>query len=599
LLVLAVVVPTACVLWFMHAAVRNERMAVRQKLADAYGGQLEAAARQVDLHWQERAAELEASGGAESGVPEPRSAEWEIATALEFARGEHEKAAMAYARVAQKAPDAALAARALQGQARCLAKAGRLEDAVPILTVTLADDTYREARSPRGRLIAPNALLMALELMAGAGHPRYDATLQALSARLADYGEPLLPPAQRRFLMLRLREVAPEAAPLPTLAAEELANEYLETGPPPPAGFSGLWRTALDGVWRLGSPDGRVVALLSAESIAQETGVLLEAEVPLTGMKLEMIRPGQALGDPAPFLTATAGERLPGWRLALLLEGDDPFRAATGRQTTLYLWTGFLVVAFTAIIALLVGRHLLRQVKLTRLKNDFIATVTHELKTPLAAMRVLVDTLLDGHYRDQQRAEEYLRLVSKENERLSRLIDNFLTFSRMERNKQVFELTEIRPAEIVEAAADVVRSRFEQQGCRLDVKIAPDLPTVVGDRDALVTVALNLLDNAFKYSENERQITVRLYSDDSDVCFEVEDNGIGLSPRAVRRIFERFYQVDSSLSRSAGGCGLGLSIVKFIVDAHGGSVGVTSRPGEGSVFRVKLPAVRRAATHRT
>jgi signal transduction histidine kinase len=133
----------------------------------------------------------------------------------------------------------------------------------------------------------------------------------------------------------------------------------------------------------------------------------------------------------------------------------------------------------------------------------------------------------------------------------------------------------------------------------LDVKIAPDLPTVVGDRDALVTVALNLLDNAFKYSENERQITVRLYSDDSDVCFEVEDNGIGLSPRAVRRIFERFYQVDSRLSRSAGGCGLGLSIVKFIVDAHGGSVGVTSRPGEGSVFRVKLPAVRRAATHRT
>ena len=159
----------------------------------------------------------------------------------------------------------------------------------------------------------------------------------------------------------------------------------------------------------------------------------------------------------------------------------------------------------------------------------------------------------------------------------------------MERRKQAFEFADVRVEEIVREAQDAVRERFEAPGCRFDVEIAPNLPMITGDRDALITVILNLLDNAYKYSEDDKHIVLRAYAADANVCLEVEDNGAGLSPRAIKKIFDRFYQVDQSLSRETGGCGLGLSIVKFIVDAHGGKIDVKSQVEKGSTFTVKLP----------
>ena len=202
---------------------------------------------------------------------------------------------------------------------------------------------------------------------------------------------------------------------------------------------------------------------------------------------------------------------------------------------------------------------------MTQLKNDLLATVSHELKTPLASMRLLVETLLDGRYDDPQRVREYLELIFKENDRLSRLVDNFLSFSRMERNKQNFERVEITASEVARSAAAALGDRSNAPGCRLDVEIASDLPRIYADPDAMVTAILNLLDNAYKYSGDRKQIVLRAYAEGREVCFAVRDNGIGLSARARSKIFERFYQVDQSLSRRGSGCGLGLSIVRFIV----------------------------------
>ena len=204
-------------------------------------------------------------------------------------------------------------------------------------------------------------------------------------------------------------------------------------------------------------------------------------------------------------------------------------------------------------------------------------------------MRVLVDTLLEGRYHNQQQVEEYLQLVSKENARLSRLIDNFLTFSRMERNKRSFEMATAFPAQIARDAAEAVRTKFSENHCTFDLDISDGLPEIYADQDALVTVLIDLLDNACKYTYEEKQIQLRTFTDNGFVCFQVRDNGVGLSKRALKKVFERFYQADQSLSRPAEGCGLGLSIVKFIVDAHQGTVTVESRPGEGSVFTVRIP----------
>jgi signal transduction histidine kinase len=291
------------------------------------------------------------------------------------------------------------------------------------------------------------------------------------------------------------------------------------------------------------------------------------------------------------FHSISTGPHLPGWHLALSVTDEQSLAATAHKQIATHLWIGTLVIAAMSIVALLIAGVIRRQMRLTRLRNDLVATVTHELKTPLSSMRLLVDTLLDDQQPEHQKVREYLQLIAKENTRLSRLIDNFLAFSRMERNKHAFEFRQMEASAVVDAAVEAVRERLSAPGWRFDVDVAPDLPHLVADQDALVTVVLNLLDNAYKYTGADKHIVLRAYAQEGSVCFEVEDNGIGLAPRDAKKVFKRFYQVDRSLSRTTGGVGLGLSIVEFIVAAHGGRVRVTSRLGHGSKFTVSIPCV--------
>jgi len=624
LLLAAVLVPTACVLYFMTEAMRNERLAVRQKLEQVYRGQLIDARGQLDKYWRDKLTaltEIDPEAGAAqvfaslvttavcdsaliydstgrlsypaiappSAVEkEPDTEDWVQAGKLEYDELDAGGAATLYGKIAEKAENADVAARALQAQARCLVRAGETQAAIEILAAKLAEPKFRDAADSLGRFIVPNAQLLALQLMGDSAHPEFSGTLEHLVEGLKDYRQAAMPSSQRRFLMRELVTLVPHPPAFPTLAAEELAADVVETGAPIPEA-SGLQPTPLGSVWQLASPDRTAVGLFLQERILADMRELIEGQISLADVSARVLVPSE-VHPREPFLAIPAGEHLPDWQLALYLEGPDPFDAAADRQVAAYFWTGLLVIVIIALLALLVARHLGRQMKLARLKNDFIATVSHELKTPLSSTRVLVDTLLEGNYRDQQQVGEYLRLVAKENERLSHLIDNFLTFSRMERKKEAFEFAEVSPGDIVTSAAEVVASKFEAAGFRFDVHAEPILPTVLADRDALATVLLNLLDNAYKYSGNDRQVALRAYEVDGQVCFEVEDHGMGMSRRASRKVFDRFYQADRSLSRSAGGCGLGLSIVQFIVKAHGGRVTVASEPGKGSTFTVKLPA---------
>jgi len=631
LLVAAVLIPTAGVLWFMGIAVRNERLTVRHKLQETYQAQLSEAADHLDRIWADRAAaladaaagrsaaecfaELVRSGQCDSAVvrdtdgadcypsvcPTTATAEravayeWRRAHRLEFENADPAAAAETYAAIAAATDDANTAARALQARARCLVKAGGKPEALDLLTSVAGNETYADARDEQGRLIVPNLHLLLLQLSADPDDARYRDSAEALTRRVSDYGPPLLTSQQRVFLMRRLQEVV-GGPPLPMLDAEELAAEYLATNPEaaPPDELS---PTALPGVWRLASTDCGVTALYGEERLLAEAGDLLAKEI-ATADVLPLLPDG---GPPTeePFITIPARGRLPGWRLALYLKGEDPFAEAAARQTTVYVWTGLIVVGAVALVALIVGRYVLVQIKLTALKNSFVATVTHELKTPLASMRVLVDTLLDGRQHDERQVGEYLQLVARENARLSRLIDNFLTFSRMERGKVAFELVPIHLHAVINEAAETFRERCSSCECRFDVDVEEDLPPIVGDPDALLTVVLNLLDNAYKYSGESKRIGLRAYANGEDVRVEVTDTGVGIPRRALRKVFDRFYQVDRSLSRGVGGCGLGLSIVRFIVDAHGGTVTVRSRPGEGTTFTVTLPVDFAATVHQT
>ena len=233
--------------------------------------------------------------------------------------------------------------------------------------------------------------------------------------------------------------------------------------------------------------------------------------------------------------------------------------------------------------------------RLSRLKNDLVANVSHELKTPLSAIRLLVDTLLDQEYSAPPQTREYLQLVAQENQRLSRLIDNFLTFSRLERGKQRFEAEPVEPAEVARRAIESLHDRLDEPACDFETQIAPDLPPVKGDSDALVMVLINLLDNALKYTGPNKRILLRVFVHRTKSVLRSKTMASGFRRGKQRRVFDRFYQVDQQLTRSAGGCGLGLSIVRSIVAAHGGQVEVQTEVGKGSTFTVSLPVLEFAA----
>lgn len=230
-----------------------------------------------------------------------------------------------------------------------------------------------------------------------------------------------------------------------------------------------------------------------------------------------------------------------------------------------------------------------RQIELRELRTTAVATVAHELRTPLASMRMLVDTLREGRVRGEEQRAEYLDLIAAECARLSRLAEDFLTFSRLERGKHQLQLAPVAPRVVAEQAAAALRPRLSAPGCTFTLDVPGDLPPVRADRDALASVLTNLLDNALKYTREEKNISLWVRSAKDAVVFAITDNGIGLDRAQVRRVFKPFHQVDDRLARQGEGAGLGLAIVARIIALHHGKIRVDSEPGQGTTFSVRIP----------
>ncbi|MCZ6633824.1 MAG: ATP-binding protein [bacterium] len=232
--------------------------------------------------------------------------------------------------------------------------------------------------------------------------------------------------------------------------------------------------------------------------------------------------------------------------------------------------------------------------QLSRLKTEFVSNVSHELKTPLTSIRMFVETLRLKRYRDESEAEECLKIMQQEIERLTRMVDRVLDLSRMERGKKQFEFAEWDLTAVIQETTEVFerQMRGEEEACEVHTEIAPDLPLLMFDRDTIAEVLQNLLHNAVKYSQPPRQVWVRLKQENGSAKLEVGDNGIGISKRDQKRIFDRFYRVDDTLTSEVQGSGLGLAMVKYIVEAHDGNVTLESQVGKGSQFTVHLPVRR-------
>jgi len=309
----------------------------------------------------------------------------------------------------------------------------------------------------------------------------------------------------------------------------------------------------------------------------RELGIAPDLAVRLTA-------PGRGQGNEA---RADFRALFPFWQLSVV-PSEESQETSARRALLLFGGSTVLILAVLGLGVFLLVRDASRERQTGRLRADFVSGVSHELKTPLTLIRLYGETLLLDEASPEEERREYCRIIVRESERLGHLIDNVLDFSRIDRGEKRYRLEEGDLAPVVRQTVEAYGEYLRRRGFRLETDLASDLPPLRFDADAVVQALVNLVDNAIKYSGESRFVAVRVQTRDGRVTLEVEDHGIGIPPDEGEKVFQEFYQGRNGLRR--GGYGLGLFLVRHIMQAHGGSVELESEAGRGSLFRLVFPA---------
>lgn len=300
-----------------------------------------------------------------------------------------------------------------------------------------------------------------------------------------------------------------------------------------------------------------------------------------------------------PFVATELGEGLPHWELAVYLL--NPAKLAESART-LKLTLGLLIVVLLLAICAggwLIVSDLNRHLTLARQKTDFVSNVSHELKTPLTSIRMFSELLADGRVGEAEKQKSYLHIIAAEASRLSRLINNVLDFSRMERGEKKYEFQKCDITALVRETVETYRPHLEANGFQVRCEGTDAGITVNGDRDALAQVVVNLLSNAEKYSDGRKEIGVQINQAHEPLPYveaRVMDRGTGVPRGCGEKIFDKFYRAHDSLSSGIQGSGLGLTLARQIARSHGGDVVYQSRDGGGSCFILRLPVANSQST---
>jgi signal transduction histidine kinase len=309
------------------------------------------------------------------------------------------------------------------------------------------------------------------------------------------------------------------------------------------------------------------------------------------GKPVALSRSGFTADWKHPLVATEIGETLPHWEAALYLVDPQQINRSA---STLQLTLGFVVLTLVAAILLggwLMAADVRRQMTLAQQKTDFVGNVSHELKTPLTSIRMFADMLADGRVTEPDRQSKYLRIISAESARLTRLINNVLDFARLERGVPSAERGVCDLVVVVQEVVDTCRPHLETVGVPLALEIKAQTLGIVGDRDALAQIILNLLSNAEKYGDHEILVRVRQEKGASGFlgCVDVLDRGSGIPPKQREAIFKPFRRLHDSLASGVSGSGLGLTLARRMAQAHGGNVTCSARPGGGSCFTLAVP----------
>jgi signal transduction histidine kinase/tetratricopeptide (TPR) repeat protein len=291
---------------------------------------------------------------------------------------------------------------------------------------------------------------------------------------------------------------------------------------------------------------------------------------------------------------------IPEWRVALFDNEGRSIPQLVGRERWIYgaLLGGMLIVMCVGVA--LTVRASARATQLARARSDFVSNVSHELKTPLALIRMFGETLESGIVTDPEKRQEFYGIIRRESERLTHLIDNVLDLNRIDQGTKRYDIGRHDLVETVRAALDAYRPLFDRLGFVVRTELPQPPVDVAIDRDAVIQSLVNLFQNVIKYSGTARCVLVKVQRDDGTAAVSVSDRGVGIAAEQIHKIFERYYRVPDVLTDAPAGSGLGLTLVKHTMDAHHGRVTVQSTAGEGSTFTLVFPVIlEEAATVQT
>jgi signal transduction histidine kinase len=270
-------------------------------------------------------------------------------------------------------------------------------------------------------------------------------------------------------------------------------------------------------------------------------------------------------------------------------EVTEELRRLETSRVALFTWSIVVLVLMIVLGVSVTLRTVLREMQVTKLKTDFVSFVTHELKTPLTAIRMFTETLLLERVGSEEERRRCLELIDLEAARLSRLIEQVLEFSKIQRRQKAFHFTSGDMAEVIEEAVRIFQDHNREAGCEIEVNKAQHaISRIKMDRAAMVELLLNLFSNALKYSRDSKKIVVNVRESINDITVEVIDRGIGIPKREQRKIFEKFYRAQDYLTREVEGTGLGLTFARYIAKVHGGDIKVSSVVNQGSTFTLEL-----------
>jgi signal transduction histidine kinase len=310
------------------------------------------------------------------------------------------------------------------------------------------------------------------------------------------------------------------------------------------------------------------------------------------GVALRDSRQQQLWTDADRGVPAARWERLrsiPEWELGFIAAPES-----TGIDPKRVLWYGFILLPMVMLIVGIAAatRVVRKELILGRMQSDFIAAVSHEFKSPLTSIRLLVERIAGRRHPSAGSIDEYCGAINDETARLEKLVNRLLEWQQIEAGQKHYKLEPGSLAAVTRTAVELLRPQEEAKNVSIDLKAEGNMPDILMDRAAMTDVMENLVDNAVKYSKAGGHVSIEVHADDENVIAEVCDEGIGIASEDLPRVFEKFYRGSRGNREDVRGTGLGLSLVKAAVDAHGGKVQVKSTPGRGSCFVLTLPIHR-------